>query len=104
MSVFLTIRIHAIPLSDTNGKRASTVTAKDFATAVETVNDIFETTGLRFAFDPEKDWHPKKSTSLNNLHNGGSEWWIEANKVAGMNRGELTVFLRWGKDAERSCQ
>jgi hypothetical protein len=100
MALTYTIRIHAIPLSDDDGKRKCTVTATDFAAAVDMVNQIFEPADLRFAFDPDADWHPRRSTSLNSLHNGGSNWWIEANKVAAGIRGKFTVFLRWGKDKD----
>ena len=100
MALFYTIRIHAIPLTDASGTRACTVTASAFAEAIETVNEIFEPAAVRFAFDPAKDWHPRRSTSLNSLHNGGANWWVEANQVAAGNRGEFTVFLRWGKDTD----
>ena len=103
MSASVTVRIHAIPLSDNNGGRKCTVTPKAFAAAIDTVNTIFEPTGLRFAFDPEKDWHPKRDTSLNSLHNGGSKWWTKGNAVAAKIRGEFTVFLRWGKDTGTSA-
>src|SRR5262245_13615088 len=98
MPLFYTIRVHAIPLTDATGSRACTVTAAAFAQAIETVNGIFEPAGVRFAFDPARDWHPRRSTSLNSLHNGGSNWWVEANQVAAGLRGQFTVFLRWGKD------
>ncbi len=98
MAIGYTIRIHAIPLSDTGGGRKCTVTPQAFAAAVDMVNEIFAPADIRFAFDPMNDWHPMKSTSLNSLHNGGSKWWIEANAVAAKIRGKFTVFLRWGKD------
>jgi hypothetical protein len=100
MALFYTIRIHAIPLTDASGTRACTVTASAFAAAIETVNEIFEPAAVRFAFDPARDWHPRRDTSLNSLHNGGSNWWVEANQVAAGNRGQFTVFLRWGKDMD----
>lgn len=101
MAITYTIRIHAIPLSDNTGKRACTIKPKDFAAAVDMVNDIFAPADLRFAFNPAKDWHPRKDTALNNLHNGGSKWWTKANKVAAGIRGQFTVFLRWGKDRKK---
>jgi hypothetical protein len=104
MAITYTIRIHAIPLADDDGARACSVTPQAFASALETVNDIFEQANLRFAFDPVKDWHPRRSTSLNRLSNGGkSEWWKEANEVAAGIRGEFTVFLRWGADPDKSA-
>jgi len=101
MATMYTIRIHAIPLSDGDGGRACTITPDSFENAVDLVNEIFEPADIRFAFDPTKDWHPRKDTSLNSLHNGGSEWWKEANTVAAGIRGEFTVFLRWGKDTDK---
>ena len=98
MATTYTIRIHAIPLSDADGGRANTVTPANFARAVDTMNTIFEPADVRFAFDPANDWHPRKDTSLNSLHNGGSNWWVEANAVAKQHRGRFVVFLRWGKD------
>ena len=101
MATKYTIRIHVIPLSDTNGARANTVTAAKFATAVAGMNAIFEPADIRFAFDPEKDWHPRNDTSLNSLNNGGSSWWTGGNAVAKQHRGRMVVFLRWGKDQDK---
>lgn len=97
MATTYTIRVHAIALSDADGGRACTVTPERFAQAIEGVNGIFAPAHVRFAFDPQKDWHPRRDTSLNNLHNGGVKWWVEANEVAAKHRGEFTVFLRHGK-------
>ena len=101
MAPTYTIRIHAIPLSDADGGRANTVTPADFAAAVDAMNTIYEPADIRFAFDAERDWRPRKDTSLNSLHNGGSNWWVEGNQVAKQLRGRLVVFLRWGKDATK---
>ncbi|MFZ1287579.1 MAG: hypothetical protein WAR57_11160 [Candidatus Phosphoribacter sp.] len=101
MATKYTIRIHAIPLSDADGGRANTVTADQFAIAVDGMNTIFEPADIRFAFDPDRDWRPRRDTSLNSLNNGGSDWWVEANGVAAGLRGHLVVFLRWGKDPDK---
>lgn len=74
MATTYTIRIHAIPLSDADGGRANTVTPAKFAAAVDAMNTIYEPVDIRFAFDPAQDWHPRQDTSLNSLHNGGSDW------------------------------
>jgi Bacterial tandem repeat domain 1 len=105
MPITYTIRVHAIPLSDDDGKRACSVTPETLTSALEAVNDVFEQAHLRFAFDPATDWKPRKSTSLNRLHNGpsGSEWWKEANEVAAGLRGRLTLFLRWGSDPAKAA-
>ncbi|MGH8565487.1 MAG: hypothetical protein ACREXW_15925 [Gammaproteobacteria bacterium] len=104
MAQMYTIQVHAILLSDDDGKRANTVTKEKFAEALEKVTEIFKPADLRFAFDPDNDWKPRKSTELNSLHNGGNKWWEAGNKVAvsgGVNmywnrrdksrRGELAV-------------
>ena len=101
MATTYTIRIHAIPLSDADGGRANTVTPAKFAAAVDAMNTIYEPVDIRFAFDPAQDWHPRKDTSLNSLHNGGSDWWVEANTVAKQHRGRMVIFLRWGKDTAK---
>ena len=101
MSQMYTIHIHAIPLADDDGKRGNTITKEKFDEAVQKVSEYFAPADLRFAFDPGKDWHPRKDTSLNGLHNGGSKWWEEANGVAAEHRGKLVIFLRWGKDQEK---
>jgi hypothetical protein len=98
MAQTYTIHVHAIPLSDDDGNRANTVTKAAFLEAVENVSGIFKAADLRFAFDPNKDWKPRKSTVLNSLNNGGGgKWWEAANEVAGQHKGRLVIFLRYGK-------
>jgi hypothetical protein len=101
MAIKYTIQIEAIPLSDADGGRANTVTAAQFRAAVDDMNAIFEPADIRFAFDPGKDWHPRRDTSLNSLNNGGGAWWTEGNAVAAQRRGRMVVFLRWGKDPDK---
>ena len=101
MPAMRTIRIHAIPLSDDEGYRACTVTPEAFATAVEMMNGIYEPAALRFAFDPARDWHPRKSTALNRMTNGAADFWEAPNEVAAEHRGEYTVFLRWGSNPRK---
>ena len=97
MAQAYTIHIHAIPLSDDDGKRANSVTKEEFQEAVEKVSDIFKPADVRFAFDSSNDWKPRKSTALNSLHNGGGgKWWEEGNKIAAQHKGRLVVFLRFG--------
>ncbi|MFV0375141.1 hypothetical protein [Microbacterium sp.] len=100
MAMTYTIRVHAIPLTDADGGRANEVTAAQFAQAVDGMNEIFAAAEVRFAFDPDKDWHPRRDTSLNGMHNGNpGAWWAEANRVAAEHRGRMVVFLRWGPDS-----
>jgi len=101
MAQMYTIHIHAIPLADNDGKRGTTITKEKFDAAVQKVSEYFAPADLRFAFDPDKDWHPRKDTSLNSLHNGGSGWWKEANGVAAQHRGKLVIFLRWGAEQDK---
>ena len=97
MAQAYTIHIHAIPLSDDDGKRANSVTKEDFQVAVEKVNDIFKPADVRFAFDSSNDWKPRKSTALNSLDNSEKgKWWEEGNKIAAQHKGRLVVFLRFG--------
>ena len=97
MAQAYTIHIHAIPLSDDDGKRANSVTKEEFQEAVEKVSDIFKPADVRFAFDSSNDWKPRKSTALNSLRNGGGgKWWEEGNKIAAQHKGRLVVFLRFG--------
>ncbi len=67
MAQAYTIHIHAIPLSDDDGKRANSVTKEEFQEAVKKVSDIFKPADVRFAFDSSNDWKPRKSTALNSL-------------------------------------
>lgn len=101
MATTYTIRIHAIPLTDADGGRACKVTAPEFAEAVAGVNEIYAPADIRFDFNPDRDWHPRRDTSLNSLQNGGSQWWKEANRVAAKHRGRLVVFLRWGNKMDK---
>ncbi|HKQ80550.1 MAG TPA: hypothetical protein VJ810_43055 [Blastocatellia bacterium] len=61
MAQMYTIHVHAIPLSDDDGKRANTVTKEKFGEALEKVTEIFKPVDLRFAFDPDADWKPRKA-------------------------------------------
>ena len=102
MAEMYTIHIHAIPLSDDDGKRATTITKETFAQEVKKVSDFYAQVDIRFEFDPQTDWHPRKDTSLNNLSNGNpGKWWEEANAVAAEHRGEFVIFLRWGSDPDK---
>ena len=100
MAQMWTIRVHAIPLSDNDGGRATTITREDFSAALERVNTIFAPADLRFAFDPDRDWQPRRSTALNSLHNGGSKWWEGGNAVAAQHKGKVVIFLRFGRKTD----
>ena len=75
------------------------ITPERFAEEVKEASDHFKPTDLRFAFDPAKDWKPRRDTTLNSLNNAPStKFWESANNVAAQHRGKLVVFLRWGAD------
>ncbi len=90
------LRVHAIPLSDDDGKRAYTFTADNLAKGLARANLALAGAGIELVFDASKDWHPRKSTVLNNLQNGGSKWWVEGNKVADRLPGKIVIFFRHG--------
>lgn len=94
------LRVHAIPLSDTDGKRAPTFSADNLAKGIARANQALSNAAIELVFDPAKDWHPRKDTALNNLKNGGSNWWVKGNEVAARIPGKIVIFFRHGEGAD----
>ena len=98
MAQVYTIHVHAIPLTDNDGGRKNTVTKEAFALAIRNASSILAPADIRLAFDPDKDWKPRRDTALNNLQNDGTtKWWEKANTVAAQHRGKLVIYLRFGR-------
>ena len=97
MAQTYTIHVHAIPLSDNDDGRKNAVSSEKFEKALEDATEIFKPANIRFAFDANTDWKPRKSTALNSLNNGEpGNWWEAGNQVAAQHRGKLVIFLRYG--------
>ncbi|MBI1742942.1 hypothetical protein HYR54_07725 [Candidatus Acetothermia bacterium] len=91
-----TLRIQAIPLSDSDGGRAYSVTIQQVKTLINQANLAYAQAGIQFQFDEATDWEPMKDTQLNSLVNGGSNWWTKANETASHYPGKIVIFFRWG--------
>jgi len=90
------IRVHVIALSDDNGGRAATTTSAQMTTHFQDANLAFAAAGIRFDFDPLIDFTSLKSTQLNSMVNGGSNWWVAPNNEAAKYPGKAVIFLRYG--------
>jgi Pregnancy-associated plasma protein-A len=90
------LHVHAIPLSDSDGGRAFTITPGQVTGLVDQANVAYGPLGIRFRFDPVLDWEPMANTQLNSLVNGGANWWEDPNRVANRYPGQVVIFFRWG--------
>ncbi|HLT40195.1 MAG TPA: zinc-dependent metalloprotease family protein [Enhygromyxa sp.] len=90
------LRLHAIPLSDSDGGRAYAFTSADLEATVTRVNQYFATADIELLFDPTTDWEPREDTFLNDMDRGNSSWPSRPNRVAEQYPGKIVVFFRWG--------
>jgi hypothetical protein len=93
------LRIHAIPLADDDGSRKYTFTIENLAKGIARANEALKSAAIELVFDPEHDWQPRNDTALNNLNNGGSNWWVKGNEAAARIPGKIVIFFRHGEGA-----
>jgi hypothetical protein len=87
------LRLHVIPLSNSDGTKAYNVTPQQFADLVTRVNAVYAGTGIRFVFDQNADWAPMADTELNT---DGANMQSRGNAIAASLPGEIVCLLRWG--------
>ena len=95
--------IHAIPCSDSNGKRPYSITPQQLANVVKEANICFKQAGIRLHFDPKEKWTwtPIKDTTLNNMKRSGN-WTKKPNQIAAKYPGKIVIFFRWGEDKNQT--
>jgi hypothetical protein len=89
------LRLHVIALSDNDGGNASTVSATDFVQALDSLNQVYRGTRIRFRYDPATDYQVMQSTALNqDLGLGEATGLASGNAIALTMPTAIPVFLR----------
>ena len=96
------LRMHAIRVADTDGKRQAQVTPALVKKWVDQANQIFAASnvGIQLVFDPSTsgpDWETLNNTTINSLSSGAGPW-KEANERATKYPGKVVFFFRFGPD------
>jgi hypothetical protein len=89
------LRLQVIPLSNSDGTKAYSVTPQQFEELVDRVNNVYAGTGIHFLFDQYTDWAPMNDTDLNT---DGSDQQVRGNAIAAMYPHKILLLLRWGND------
>ncbi|MEO8140327.1 MAG: hypothetical protein ABI742_11810 [Gemmatimonadota bacterium] len=89
------LRLHVIALSDDDGRNAATVSATDFAQAVDSLNRSYRGTRIRFRYDPATDYQMTPLSSLNqDLMFGDAAGLAAGNLIALAMPTTIPIFLR----------
>lgn len=96
------IKMHAVLLSDDDGKRRVPITTNQINMWVDKANEGFKRSnaGINIVFDASAgsdDWERVKNTKLNNLDSGDPDGWDDGNKFAAKYPGKMVVYFRYGK-------
>ena len=89
------LRLHVIPLSNSDSTKAYTVTSAQFASVIDRVNALYQSADIRFVFDANTDWKPMADTELNT---DGPNRLARGNAIAASLPGKIVILLRWGSD------
>lgn len=95
----LTLRVRAIPLADDDGGRAADIHPDEVRAWVEHANRAYAAAGVRFLFDPSRDFTHVRSTLLNRMMPGDprfDEITRRGNEIAANYSEEMVVFFRFG--------
>lgn len=101
---FYNISIHAVKVSDDNGKRITNINQNEVLKWVNKTNEIFKYSKIpiKIIFRIGKnspDWEEIKNTKINNLNSfyyQSEDNWKEANKFANKYKNKMVVFFRYG--------
>jgi hypothetical protein len=99
--VSMNVEVLAVRLSDDDGGRQAHIDPGQVQTWIDKANQVYASVGLHFNFVADvngPDWIDLQDTTLNNLSSNGTSW-DEANAFAAQHPCKLTVFFRWGPDA-----
>ncbi len=99
----LSMRVHAIFLSDDDGGRATNITPEQVAIWVDTANKIYAKAKIQLEFDEgpdSEDLENLNNTSLNSMiGNSDPNWGEQSSEAANISHdypNKLVVFFRWG--------
>lgn len=97
------VRVTALRVSDDNGQRQTLISPEEVSRWLQFADSVYKPAGLRFVFDPEKDFHDLKSTRINNTMPAGldrradlTDVSLDMRRVAASYPKTLVVFFRWG--------
>src|SRR5262249_38894353 len=66
-SALLTIRVHAVQVSDDDGGRACDITPAQVSQWVDEANEIYSVADIQFDYNQSRDWSTLRSTIINNM-------------------------------------
>lgn len=96
-------RLQAIQVRDDDGSRPAPVTPDEFGKFVAFANSAYRSCGIRFEYDPDKDFATLDSTLLNDIVDGKESGWparLSRGKAAAAEHpGKVTVIVRHGPGA-----
>lgn len=97
------VRVTALRVSDDDGRRQTLIAPDEVSRWLQFADSVYRPAGIRFVFDPEKDFHDLKSTRINNTMPAGldrradlTDVSIDMRRIAASYPKTLVVFFRWG--------
>ncbi|MCC6971433.1 MAG: hypothetical protein IT434_14560 [Phycisphaerales bacterium] len=97
------VRVTAVRVSDDDGRRQTPVSPDEVSRWLQFADLVYKPAGMRFVFDPEKDFHDLKSTRINNTMPAGvdkradlTDVSLDMRRIAAGYPKTLVVFFRWG--------
>ena len=97
------VRVTALRVSDDDGRRQTLISPDEVSRWLQFSDSVYRPAGIRFVFDPEKDFHDLKSTRINNTMPAGldrradlTDVSIDMRRIAASYPKTLVVFFRWG--------
>ncbi len=97
------VRVTALRVSDDDGRRQTLISPDEVSRWLRFADSVYKPAGIRFVFDPEKDFHDLKSTRINNTMPAGldrradlTDASLDMRRIAADHPKSLVVFFRWG--------
>lgn len=101
----LSMRVHAVVVSDNNGGRKTDISPSQVQAWVNKANEIYANANIHLDFDPSPgsgDYEEIQSTLINSMSGTGDANWTQAraaaNAVAATKPNDMVTFFRWGPD------
>lgn len=97
------VRVTALRVSDDDGRRQTLISPEEVSRWLQFADSVYKSAGIRFVFDPEKDFHDLKSTRINNIMPAGldkradlTDVSLDMRRIAAGYPKTLVVYFRWG--------
>lgn len=97
------VRVTALRVSDDDGRRQTLISPEEVSRWLQFADSVYKAAGIRFVFDPEKDFHDLKSTRINNTMPAGldkradlTDVSLDMRRIAASYPKTLVVYFRWG--------